>query len=367
MLFIDELEKYKNLDYGDFFRKVTDEDILYVLSKPSLDRQDYLTLLSPKAENHIEAIARRANQDTIRNFGQVMQLFTPMYIANYCTNQCVYCGFNHKNKLKRMKLSIKEIHTEGKCIAETGLKHVLLLTGESQTHSSLQYILSAVESLKEFFTSISIEIYSLTEEEYKVAVETGVDGMTMFQEVYDPNVYQKFHLAGPKSDYAFRLDAPERACKAGMRNVNIGALLGLNDWRKEAFLTGIHADYLQKKYSEVEIAVSMPRMRPSIGGFPPPVIVSDKNLVQYITAYRIFMPRSGITISSRESVKLRNHLVHLGVTKMSAGVTTAVGGHSKGEETGQFSISDHRSVREMSTMLYHEGYQPIYKDWQVLA
>ncbi|MDF2565364.1 MAG: thiH [Massilibacillus sp.] len=367
MKFIDELEKYSELDYEAYFRKITDDDIINVLNKPSINRLDYLTLLSPLAENHLEAIAKRANQDTIRNFGRVMQLFTPMYIANYCINQCVYCGFNHENKLKRVKLSMEEIKAEGKLIAETGLKHVLILTGESQEHSSPDYILQAVENLKGFFTSISIEIYSLEEAEYKHAVEAGVDGMTMFQEVYDADIYKELHLAGPKSNYAFRLDAPERACRSGMRTVNIGALLGLNDWRKEAFLTGVHADYLQRKYSDVEIAVSTPRMRPSVGGFPPRVLVKDINIVQYITAYRIFMPRSGITLSSRESAKLRNHLAHLGVTKMSAGVTTAVGGHSKGEEVSQFDISDSRSVREMSAMLYGEGYQPIYKDWQALV
>lgn len=367
MTFLDELQKYQQLDWQAFYASLRDEDIFVILDKPKITAYDYLTLLSPLAQKHLEAIAVRANHDTIQNFGRTMQLFTPMYIANYCINHCVYCGFNHENKLKRIKLNMAEIAEEGRKIAETGLKHVLLLTGESPVHSSLDYILEAVGVLKQFFPSISIEVYPLKEQAYKRAIQEGIDGMTLFQEVYDADVYQQLHLAGPKRDYAFRLDAPERACRAGLRSVNIGALLGLHDWRKEAFFTGVHADYLQHKYSSVEIAVSMPRMRPSIGGFPPRVIVEDRDIVQYIMAYRIFMPRAGITLSSRESEVLRNHLARLGVTKMSAGVTTAVGGHTKGEDVSQFDIADNRSVAAMSAMLYDQGYQPIYKDWQGLV
>lgn len=366
MNFLNELEKYQAFDYQRFFTQATKKQILAIISKNKLSVMDYLTLLSPKAEECLEEIAQRANEVTIQQFGKTMQLFTPMYIANYCINQCVYCGFNCKNQLTRRKLTMKEIEKEGEWIAKTGLKHVLVLTGESPIHSSVDYIVEAVNTLKKFFTGISIEVYSLTEDDYCRAVKNGVDGMTIFQEVYDKEIYKGLHLAGPKRDYEFRLDAPERACRAGLRTVNIGALLGLNDWRKEAFLTGVHADYLQRKYSEVEIAVSTPRMRPHTGGFSPRVTVSDKNIVQYIAAYRLFMPRSGITLSSRESFTLRNHLTKIGVTKMSGGVTTAVGGHSKGEEASQFDISDHRSVAEMAQMLYNQGYQPIYKDWQVV-
>jgi 2-iminoacetate synthase len=219
--------------------------------------------------------------------------------------------------------------------------------------------------LKKYFTSISIEIYPLETEEYAELVAAGVDGMTIYQEVYDQKIYEELHIAGPKRNYAYRFDAPERACQAGMRTVNIGALLGLNDWRKEAFITGIHANYLQGKYLDVEISMSPPRMRPHAGGFPPKVIVDDKNLVQYILAYRLFMPRSGITLSTREAAKLRNNLLKLGVTKMSAGVCTAVGGHTQRGSASQFEISDERSVAEVAAMLYQEGYQPVYKDWQM--
>jgi 2-iminoacetate synthase len=367
MKFIDELEKYKDFDVDAFFDNLTQADVFSVLAKPRLDCFDYLTLLSPLAAKYLEPMAERAQRDTIRNFGYTIQLFTPMYIANYCENLCVYCGFNHENKIYRHQLSIDEIHKEGELIAKSGLKHVLVLTGESPKYSSVDYILDAVKVLNKMFTSVSIEVYSFTQEDYVRAVTAGVDGMTMFQEVYNKDVYKMLHLSGPKSVYEYRLDAPERACRAGMRNVNIGALLGLDKWRREAFFTGVHADYLQHKYKDVEIAVSMPRMRPCAAGFPPRDIVNDADIVQYIMAYRIFMPHSGITVSTRERRSMRDHLVHLGVTKMSGGVTTAVGGHSKGETASQFDISDTRSVAEMAKMIYNEGYQPVYKDWQALA
>jgi len=231
----------------------------------------------------------------------------------------------------------------------------------------VEYMAECVQVLKRTFTSISIEVYPLAVEEYAALAAVGVDGMTLYQEVYDQDIYAELHPKGPKRDYHFRLDAPERACRAGLRAVNIGALLGLADWRKEAFFSGLHADYLQRAFPDVEISVSPPRMRPHVGGFPPKVIVSDRNLVQYILAFRLFMPRGGITVSTRENAALRDHLVRLGVTKMSAGVSTAVGGRATGqEEPGQFEISDERGVAEMATMLYGQGYQPVFKDWQYL-
>lgn len=366
MSFIAKIEEYATFDFEAFFAAVTADDVRIAVEKDQMDELDYLALLSPKAQEHLEEIAQKAHQVTVRQFGKTMQLFTPMYISNYCVNQCVYCGFNCRNQLERRNLNLEEIRQEGRWILETGLKHVLLLTGESPLHSPLAYILSAVKALQEFFTGIGIEVYPLTEEDYRAAMRCGVDAVTLFQEVYDVRAYAKFHPAGPKRDYRFRLDAPERACRAGIRSVNIGALLGLGDWRQEAFMTGLHAAYLQKNYAAVEIAVSTPRMRPHTGGFLPPYTVTDRNIVQYITAYRLFMPRSGITLSSRESVFLRDHLAKVGVTKMSGGVTTAVGGRSKQGEPPQFDISDARSIKEMAAMLRRIGYQPIYKDWQVI-
>lgn len=367
MSFYDEYSKYNNFDFSDFFRNITETDVLRAINKERLNPLDFLTLLSEKAETHLEEMAFRSKQLTLQHFGKVIFLYTPLYLANYCVNQCVYCGFNISNGIKRCKLTLEEVEKEAKAIAATGLKHILILTGESKVHSPVCYIKDCVQILKKYFTSITIEIYPLEESEYAELIQAGVDGLTIYQEVYDEKMYKAVHLKGPKSNYPFRLDAPERACSAFMRTVNIGALLGLEDWRKEAFFTGVHADYLQNKYTDTEISLSFPRLRPHAGEFQPACIVSDKNLVQIMLASRLFLPRSGITISTRESASLRDNLLGLGVTKMSAGSITEVGGHNeKGESEGQFEISDTRSVEEMKTMLYNRGYQPVFKDWHAL-
>ncbi len=367
MSFYEVCQRYGKFDFDSFFKQVTDAGIKRIIAKNRLTETDYLALLSPRAEKHLEEMAQKAHRLTVQNFGRVIFLFTPMYLANYCVNQCVYCGFNIHNKLERKKLTLAEVEREAKIIAATGLKHILILTGESRRESPVSYIRECVEVLKKYFTSISIEVYPLEENEYAELVSVGVDGFTMFQEVYNEEAYAQFHPGGPKRNYRFRLEAPERACRAGMRTVNVGALLGLHQWRTEAFLTGLHADYLQNTFPDVEISVSPPRMRPQLGGFPPKVEVGDKNLVQYILAFRLFMPRGGVTISTREPSELRDHLVRLGATKMSAGSSTAVGGHSAScAQTGQFEISDTRSVMEMAKMLYAQDYQPVYKDWQTL-
>lgn len=366
MSFYDERKKYENFDFDGFFEQVTDADVRRAINKYRLTPLDYLTLLSPRAEAHLEEIAQKAHRLTVQHFGKVILLFTPIYVANYCTNQCLYCGFKASNRLERKKLTPAEVEEEARIIAATGLKHILLLTGESRSKSPVSYIKECVEILKKYFSSIGIEVYPLEEEEYRELVEAGVDGFCMYQEVYDEEVYARLHPAGPKRNYRYRLEAPERACRAGMRTVNIGALLGLHEWRTEAFFTGLHANYLQRTYPEVEISISPPRMRPELGGFEPPVKVTDRNLVQYILAFRLFMPRGGVTISSRERAELRDHLVRLGVTKMSAGSNTAVGGRLHPEAVGQFEISDGRSVAEMAAMIYSQGYQPVYKDWEMI-
>lgn len=367
MSIFEQLQQYSAFDFAAFQSAVTDSDIERILGKERLTVTDYLALLSPRAEGHLEGMARKAHALTVAHFGRAMLLFTPLYLANHCVNQCVYCGFNTANAIARRSLTPEEVAAEAAEIAPSGLKHILILTGEDRKRSSPEYMAACVQVLKHTFTSISIEVYPLTVEEYAALGVAGVDGMTLYQEVYDSDIYAELHPKGPKRDYRFRLDAPERACRAGLRTVNIGALLGLADWRKEAFFTGVHAEYLQRSYPDVEISVSPPRMRPHVGGFPPKVIVSDRNLVQYILAFRLFMPRGGITVSTRENAALRDHLVRLGVTKMSAGVSTAVGGRATGqEEPGQFEISDPRGVAEMAAMLYGQGYQPVFKDWQYL-
>ncbi|AGL00414.1 2-iminoacetate synthase ThiH [Desulfoscipio gibsoniae] len=367
MSFYEEYKKFSDNDFSAFFNELEDQDIRRIIGKSRLTELDYLALLSPRAEKYLEEMAQKAHHLTLQHFGRTILLYTPLYLANYCVNSCVYCGFQVHNKLDRKKLSLTEVEAEAQIIAGTGLKHILILTGESRKHSSVSYIKDCTEVLKKYFTSIGIEVYPLTEQEYADLIQAGVDSLTMFQEAYNEQVYLDMHPAGPKRDYQFRLNAPERACKAGMRSVNLGALLGLHDWRTEAFFTGLHVNYLQNNYPDVEVSISPPRMRPHLGGFNPPVDVSDKNLVQYILAFRLFMPRGGITISTRENPQLREHLIKLGATKMSAGSCTAVGGRTDAaKSTGQFDISDERDVATMTRVIYSHGYQPVFKDWQTI-
>lgn len=342
------------------------EDVLRALGKPVLSHEDFLALLSPAADQHLEPLAQRANQVTRQHFGSTIQLFTPIYLANHCSNHCVYCGFNTKNKIHRSQLSLDELRREAEAIAATGLKHVLLLTGEAPNKAGVDYLEACTRLLAPFFPSISIEVFPMDTEDYARLARAGVDGLTVFQETYDETLYAELHPAGPKRDYRYRLDAPERGCKAGLRVVNIGALLGLTDWRRDIFFTGLHADYLQRTYPGVDIAISLPRMRPHAGTYQPASIVSDRQMVQIMLALRLFLPRVSITISTREAPEFREHILPLGVTRMSAGVSTAVGGHSKTdtESVGQFDISDDRSVEEMCQVLVRHGYQPVFKDWE---
>ncbi|MGB3241270.1 MAG: 2-iminoacetate synthase ThiH [Candidatus Omnitrophota bacterium] len=356
MSFYDIYNRFKDLDFNSCLKGAAD----------SHEREFFFSLM-PIAEDRLEETARKARKITLNNFGRAIQLYTPLYLSNYCENSCIYCGFNKDNETERKKLSLAELEKEAAFIASSGLRHILILTGESRDVSGVSYIKECVRILKKYFSSIAIEIYPLTEDEYRELVKEGVDGLTLYQETYDEEMYKKVHPAGPKKDYRFRMDAPERALKAGMRTVNIGALLGLSDWRKDSFLTGFHAKYLQDKFTDAEISVSIPRVRPHTGNFKPVCKVSDRNIVQIILAMRVFLPRVGITLSTRESSALRENLVSLGVTKMSAGSTTAVGGHTitYNEKKGpvQFEISDERGVDEIKKMLLKRGYQPVLKDW----
>lgn len=365
MEFYGKYKKYRDVPKEAFFSTITDHQVERVLQKSLLSETDYLTLLSPQAENHIEAMAQKAHQMTINQFGRTIVLYTPMYLSNFCENHCLYCGFNAENKISRKQLTFEEVEKEAMRISETGLKHILILTGEAKNMATMDYLKACCKILAKYFTSIGIEIYPLKTKEYQALIEAGVDSLTIYQETYNEALYDQLHPKGPKKDYMFRLDAPERGCAAHMRSVNIGALLGLDDWRREAFITGVHAGYLQNKYPEIEIGVSFPRMRPHAGSFNPKYPVNDRNLVQIILALRLYIPRAGINISTRESAEFRNNILPLGVTKMSAGSTTVVGGHTQEDkDTGQFDISDERSVEEMASSLQQLGYQPVYKDWQ---
>ncbi|MDD2463759.1 MAG: 2-iminoacetate synthase ThiH [Desulfobulbus sp.] len=368
MSFYEVVEQYQNFDVPQFFDQVEDADVLRSLAKEKPGPMDLLTLLSPKAAGHLEAMAQKAHQLTVQYFGRTIQMFIPLYIANHCNNGCAYCGFNHKNPILRRKLSLEEIELEAKAIAKTGMQHVLFLTGEAHNMTPMSYLLDASKLLKRHFASVAIEVYPLTVEEYRQLNQAGVDSMTMFQETYDEAVYKRVHLAGKKMDYHWRLNAPERAAQGGMRVVNLGALLGLSEPRRDMFLCAMHAQYLENKYLETEIAISLPRFNEAEGDFQPDYLVDDKTFVQFMTALRIFLPRAGLTVSTRESATFRDQIMPLGATRFSAGSSTGVGGYTeiRIEQTPQFEITDDRSVEEVANAIIAHGYQPVYKDWDCI-
>ena len=365
MSYINFIEEFEGFDFTGYFNNITDSDILNSINKDKLDYMDLLNLISPKAEKYIENMARKANDITNRHFGKTILLYTPLYIANFCVNRCAYCTYNIDNDISRGKLSMEEIEIEAKKINSDGYRNILLLTGESLKHTPTDYIIDAIKVLKKHFDSITIEIFPMSTQDYKKVIDAGVDGLTIYQEVYDREIYKSVHLAGPKRNYNFRLDAPERAAVSGIRTINIGALLGLSDFRSEIFFTIMHGKYLLDKYANIDIAFSFPRIRPHIGVFEDVLEVSDKNLVQSILVARLFHHSSAINISTRERKGFRENLLPLGVTKMSAGVSTEVGGHSESSNSGekQFEISDDRTTLEIKEMLKAKGYQAIFKDW----
>jgi len=361
----------KNIDFDNIeniLNNVKEEDIMNTLRKDELSDFDFLTLLSKEASNHLERIAQRANEITLKHFGKAIIMYTPMYIANYCSNKCVYCSFNIENDIERVKLTLEEIEKEAQFISNQGFRHILVLTGESRKYTPLSYIKEAVMILRKYFDCISIEIYSLTQEEYHELTEIGVSGLTMYQETYNEKVYKKLHLKGPKKDYMKRLNTPENGAKAGLNSIGIGALLGLSDMIQDAFMTGKHVRYLQDKYPEVEYSVSLPRMRPHLGEFQDFVPVDNRKFVQILLAYRLYLPNVGINISTREQENFRDYLIPLGATSLSAGVSTKVGGHTsnKDKTESQFEISDKRSLAEIKKAIKEMGYQPVMKNWMNL-
>lgn len=331
----------------------------------ALSESDLAALLSPAAVPHLERMAQVAQAVTLRHFGRSVQLFTPLYLANYCTNRCVYCGFNTSNNIRRSMLSFDEIEQEGRAIAATGLRNILLLTGEAPKKTGPDYMAEAARRLAPFFSGIGIEVYSLSLDEYRMLMQAGVDSMTLFQETYNETLYPSLHPAGPKSDFHFRLEAPGRAAAAGMRTVNIGALLGLDVWQYDAFCTLRHARFLERTYPGVETALSVPRMRPHAGAAHAIQPVTDHDLTQIILAARLYLPMTGITLSSRESAALRDALLPLGITRVSAGVSTAVGGHAHTttDDEPQFHIADNRDVAAMDAAIRAHGFQPVFTSW----
>lgn len=364
MSFYDVIERYRDFDFDGYFERVSDSDVLRSLSKDKLNHEDVLNLLSSTAKKYLEAMAQKASKLALQYCGKTTTLYTPIYIANYCENHCVYCGYNCHSGIKRKKLSLEEIKKEGDCVAAKGFKHIIVLTGESQAESSIEYIGDAVEILSKRFPSIAIEVYPMDVEGYAHLVHKGADSLTVYQETYDEKVYKKVHIKGPKANYRYRLDAPERGAIAGMKSLSIGALLGLSDFRKDAFFSILHGEYLKTKYPYIELSYSAPRIRPFKGSFEDILDVNDATEFQILTVMRLFDPHAALNVSSRETLDMRKHLMPLGVTKLSAAVSTDVGGHSQSENsTAQFKTNDDNSIEEVDSMLKSIGYQYVFKDW----
>lgn len=343
----------------------TKDDVLEALSKEVLSAEDFAALLSPAASGYIEEMARKAQIETRKHFGNSIYMFTPLYIANYCENYCIYCGFNCHNKIHRAKLTYEEIEKEMKAFADTGLEEILLLTGESKKMSDVEYIGEACKIARKYFKLVGLEVYPMNSDEYAYLHKCGADYVTVFQETYNSDKYETLHLAGHKRIFPYRVNAQERALMGGMRGVGFAALLGLDDFRKDAFATGIHAYLIQKKYPHAEIAFSCPRLRPIINNDKiNPKDVHEPQLLQIICAYRLFMPFASITISTRECERFRNNIINIAATKISAGVGVGVGGHGeekKGDE--QFEISDSRSVSEVYNAIKKQGLTPVMSEY----
>ncbi len=363
---LSEVESY---DYSRY----TAKDVKAALQHENCSIEDLKALLSPAAEPFLEEMAARAKLETSKHFGNTVYLFTPLYIANYCENYCVYCGFNCYNNISRMKLNMEQIEHEMKIIADSGMEEILILTGESRTHSNVEYIGEACKLARKYFRMVGLEIYPVNVDEYKYLHECGADYVTVFQETYDSDRYEQLHLLGHKRVFPYRFEAQERALMGGMRGVAFSALLGLSDFRKDALATALHAYNIQRKYPYAELSLSCPRLRPIINNDKiNPLDVHEKQLCQVLCAYRIFLPFVGITVSSRESESFRNGIVKIAATKVSAGVSTGIGDHESkynGKETEgdkgdeQFEINDGRSFDKMYDDIAAEGLQPVLNDY----
>lgn len=349
------------------YDRYTAEDVRRALNHENRTPEDFKALLSPAALPLLEEIAVCAQKETRKHFGNSVYMFTPVYIANYCENYCIYCGFNCHNKIKRAILTMEEIEKEMAAVAQSGLQEILILTGESRKKSDVKYIGKACKIARKYFRVIGLEVYPMNSDEYAYLHECGADYVTVFQETYNAEKYETLHLAGHKRIFPYRFHAQERALKGGMRGVGFAALLGLDDFRKDAFATGMHAYYVQKKYPHAEIAFSCPRLCPIINNEKiNPMDVHEAQLFQVVAAYRLFMPFASITVSTRECARVRDNMAYIAATKISAGVSTAIGEHvEEVEDKGdaQFEISDTRSVKEVYDSLVSMEMQPVMADY----
>ena len=345
-------------------RTYTDADVSAALGRETRDLADLGALLSPAGTARLEEIAQAARAVTLRRFGRAVRLYAPLYVSNECLSSCTYCGFSKGLPISRRTLAPDEVEREARLLTGRGFRHLLLVAGEHRVDVSPDYLVGVIERLRPLVPSLSIETQTWSDDTYQRLVAAGLEGVVHYQETYDRDRYAQTHVAGWKRDYDRRLNSTELAGAAGVRRLGIGALLGLaQDWRADVLSVGAHAAFLVKSFWRTEVTVSLPRIKPSASGYQPLVPVSDAEYVQALAALRLFEPEAGIVLSTREPAALRDGLVRIAVTTMSAGSSTEPGGYSApGEATEQFSVSDERSPAEVAAMLEAAGYEPVWKD-----
>lgn len=351
--------------YLDLCLKTGSREVENVLLKTKYSFQDFLVLISPALQTYLENMAQVSHQITVQRFGKVVQLYIPLYLSNVCYNTCQYCGFRQDIKMNRYTLSVEDVLNEAEKIKQMGFKHILLVSGTAPEEVNMDYLRTIIRELNKDFTSIVLEIYMLEQEQYHDLLQAGAEGVTIYQETYHPDLYNRYHTSGSKTDYLRRLNTPDRAGRAGLRRINIGALLGLADWRYEAISLALHCEYILKHYWQSQLSLSFPRITncPRDFSFDP---VADKDLVQMIMAFRLLIPDLNLVISTRERADFRMNLIRLGITQISAGSKTTPGGYAvqRDKKEEQFAVEDLRDPAEIAQQIRQMGYEPVWKDWE---
>ena len=364
-MFIQEFEKqnWDEIQSSIYAKKAVDVEL--ALGKSKRDLEDFKALISPAAAPYLEPMAQMSHRLTQKRFGKTVQLYAPMYLSNECQNICNYCGFSLDNKLRRKTLSPIEIMQEAEYLKKQGFEHVLLVTGEASKTVGVEYLQKAIRLLRPHFANISIEVQPLEQEEYKILADEGLYAVLVYQETYHKENYKLYHLKGRKSNFDYRLDTPDRLGNAGIHKIGLGVLIGLEDWRTDNFFTALHVGYLERHFWQTRYSISFPRLRPATGLIEPKVVISDKELVQLICAWRLLNEEIELSISTRENEVFRNHIIKIGATAMSAGSKTNPGGYSvEPESLEQFEIDDSRTVGAVKQMIENSGYKAIWKDWE---
>ncbi|MEG1648385.1 MAG: 2-iminoacetate synthase ThiH [Rikenellaceae bacterium] len=369
MTFFNEIEKFDRAEITRRIFSATDRQVEAALAAaPNVNLDHLIALLSPAADKYLEQMAMQSSEITRRRFGNVMQLYIPLYISNYCSNRCVYCGFNAGNKIRRSALTMEEIAIEAEAIQKYPFRHILLVTGESAAKSGVEYLGNAIEVMNKYFEQTSIEVQPLDTSDYAKLIDRGLHSVYVYQETYSKEQYPLYHLAGKKSNYRYRLETPDRLGEAGVHKIGVANLIGLEEWRTEAFFTALHVQYISNKYWRTKSSIAFPRLRPFTGGddFAANYVTTERNLLQLICAYRLFSEDVELSLSTRESPFFRDHVMRLGITTVSAGSKTAPGGYSdydKNKELEQFAVNDDRAPELIVESIKEAGLEPVWKDW----